>query len=56
MTSKSCAEKGNVNAKNVMQSWADAEWFTSRPEVPESLKITVLKVSENKHRRLITSP
>ena len=25
------AEKGNANAKAVLQSWADAEWFTSRP-------------------------
>lgn len=39
------AEKGNENAKAVVQSWADAEWFTSRPEVPESLTITVFKVS-----------
>ncbi len=39
------AEKGNANAKAVMQSWADAEWFTTRPEVPESLKITVFKVT-----------
>jgi len=38
------AEKGNANAKAVMQSWADAEWFTSRPEVPQSLTITVFKV------------
>ena len=38
------AEKGNVNAKAVVQSWADAEWFTSRPEVPESLTVTVFKV------------
>ena len=28
-----------------MQSWADAEWFTSRPEVPQSLTITVFKVT-----------
>ncbi|MBS0550959.1 MAG: aconitate hydratase B, partial [Proteobacteria bacterium] len=28
---KELAEKGNANAKAVMQSWADAEWFTSRP-------------------------
>lgn len=39
------AAAGNANAKAVMQSWADAEWFTSRPEVPESLTITVLKVT-----------
>jgi len=39
------AEKGNVNARAVLQSWADAEWFTSRPEVPESMTITVFKVT-----------
>jgi aconitate hydratase 2/2-methylisocitrate dehydratase len=39
------AEKGNANAKSVMQSWADAEWFTSRPAVPETLKLTVFKVT-----------
>lgn len=39
------AEKGSVNAKSVMQSWADAEWFTSRPEFPESIKLTVFKVT-----------
>ncbi|AVZ79190.1 bifunctional aconitate hydratase 2/2-methylisocitrate dehydratase [Zoogloeaceae bacteirum Par-f-2] len=42
---KELAEKGNANARAVMQSWADAEWFTSRPEVPASQKITVFKVS-----------
>ncbi len=42
---KELAEKGNANAKAVMQSWADAEWFTSRPEVPQSLTITVFKVT-----------
>ncbi|HEY1059034.1 MAG TPA: bifunctional aconitate hydratase 2/2-methylisocitrate dehydratase [Limnobacter sp.] len=42
---KNLADKGNANAKRVMQSWADAEWFTSRPEVPASIKLTVFKVS-----------
>ena len=37
--------KGNANAKSVLQSWADAEWFTSRPEVPKSIMLTVLKVT-----------
>ncbi|GGA04175.1 bifunctional aconitate hydratase 2/2-methylisocitrate dehydratase [Dyella caseinilytica] len=41
---KDKADKGNANAKAVLQSWADAEWFTSRPEVPQSLTITVFKV------------
>jgi aconitate hydratase 2/2-methylisocitrate dehydratase len=38
------AEGGNKFAKEVLQSWADAEWFTNRKSVPESLKITVFKV------------
>lgn len=39
------ADKGNKYAKAVLQSWADAEWFTSRPEVPESIKLSVFKVA-----------
>ena len=42
---KDLADKGNANAKSVLQSWADAEWFTSRPEVPASQKLTVFKVT-----------
>src|SRR5690606_33546654 len=41
---KEKADKGNANARAVLQSWADAEWFTSRPALPESLTITVFKV------------
>ncbi len=36
---------GAANAQRVLQSWADAEWFTSRPEVPQAMKLTVFKVS-----------
>lgn len=39
------AEKGNANAKSVLQSWADAEWFTSRPEVPASITVAIFKVT-----------
>ncbi|WKJ88942.1 bifunctional aconitate hydratase 2/2-methylisocitrate dehydratase [Methylomonas montana] len=39
------AEAGNAYAKQVLQSWADAEWFTAKPEVPEKLTVTVFKVS-----------
>jgi aconitate hydratase 2/2-methylisocitrate dehydratase len=39
------ARGGNVNAKTVLQSWAAGEWFTSRPEVPATQKLTVFKVS-----------
>ncbi len=38
------AQAGNAMAKEVMQSWADAEWFTSRPEVPRCIPVTVFKV------------
>ncbi len=38
------AKGGNANAQAVLKSWAEAEWFTSKPEVPESLTITVFKV------------
>ncbi len=42
---KDKADKGNANAKSVMQSWADAEWFTSRPEVPKSITVSIFKVT-----------
>ena len=41
---KEKADKGNAQAKAVLQSWADAEWFTSRPEVPQSITLSVFKV------------
>ncbi|MCX7166771.1 MAG: bifunctional aconitate hydratase 2/2-methylisocitrate dehydratase [Rhodocyclales bacterium] len=39
------AKAGSANAKAVMQSWADAEWFTQRPEVPKKISVTVFKVT-----------
>ena len=42
---KEKADKGNAHAKAVLQSWADAEWFTSRPEVAKSIRISVFKVT-----------
>ena len=42
---KELADGGNAHARVVLQSWADGEWFTSRPEVPASQKLTVFKVS-----------
>ena len=38
------AKAGNENAAATLQSWADAEWFTSRPKVPEIMTISVFKV------------
>ena len=34
----------NEHAMSVLQSWANAEWFTSRPDVPEAITVTVFKV------------
>ncbi len=39
------ADGGNANAKAVMQSWADAEWFTANDAVPESIKVAVFKAT-----------
>lgn len=38
------ADNGNANAKQVMQSWAEGEWFTAKPDIPEKLTVTVFKV------------
>ena len=35
---------GNAKAQEVMQSWADAEWFTSKDALQEKITITVFKV------------
>ncbi|MFT5112009.1 MAG: aconitate hydratase 2/2-methylisocitrate dehydratase [Parasphingorhabdus sp.] len=39
------AKNGNQQAKEVMQSWADADWFTRKPKVEESITLTVFKVT-----------
>ncbi|MDA9091351.1 bifunctional aconitate hydratase 2/2-methylisocitrate dehydratase [Porticoccaceae bacterium] len=39
------ADSGNANAKAVMQSWADAEWFTNNDAVPQSIKVAVFKAT-----------
>jgi aconitate hydratase 2/2-methylisocitrate dehydratase len=36
--------KTNPYAKQVINSWAEAEWFTSRPTLPEFITVTVFKV------------
>jgi len=38
------SKAGNANASAVIQSWADAEWFTSRPEVEKKITVSVFKV------------
>ncbi|WP_313021115.1 bifunctional aconitate hydratase 2/2-methylisocitrate dehydratase [Atlantibacter hermannii] len=39
------AKAGNAYAKQVMQSWADAEWFLSRPTLDDKITVTVFKVT-----------
>lgn len=39
------AKEGNARAQEVLESWAAGEWFTSQPEVAESIKAVVFKVS-----------
>ncbi len=41
---KELADAGNDYAKQVVQSWADAEWFTSRPKLANKITVTVFKV------------
>jgi aconitate hydratase 2/2-methylisocitrate dehydratase len=38
-------KKGNAVAKAVIESWAAAEWFTSRPELAKEITATVFKVT-----------
>ncbi len=38
------ASAGNANAKAVLASWAAAEWFTNRAQVPAKITVTVFKV------------
>ncbi|MCG7531114.1 bifunctional aconitate hydratase 2/2-methylisocitrate dehydratase [Psychrobium sp. MM17-31] len=42
---KEKADAGNAAAKSVIQSWADAEWFTSRNKVSEKITVKVFKVT-----------
>ena len=42
---KEKADAGNLLAQKVLQSWADAEWFTSREKVSEKISTTIFKVT-----------
>jgi len=35
---------GNTHAKTLMTSWANAEWFTSKPVLANEIKVVVFKV------------
>ena len=37
-------KKGNLYAKQLLQSWAEAEWFLQKERVPEKISLCVFKV------------
>ena len=39
------AKAGNQTAQEVIESWANAEWFTNRPKVPQKATYTAFKVT-----------
>ncbi|MEZ8699354.1 bifunctional aconitate hydratase 2/2-methylisocitrate dehydratase [Vibrio lentus] len=39
------AKAGNASAQQVLQSWADAEWFTAKEKVAEKITVKVFKVT-----------
>ena len=41
---KALMDKGNAKAKEVIESWANGEWFTNRPALEEEIVVTVYKV------------
>ena len=43
---QSILEKSSTNdfAKQVVNNWANAEWFTDKPELPNKIKLTVFRV------------
>ncbi|MDW3094459.1 MAG: bifunctional aconitate hydratase 2/2-methylisocitrate dehydratase [Gammaproteobacteria bacterium] len=38
-------KEGNAHAKKIIESWANGEWFTSKPELEEKITVTVFKVT-----------
>lgn len=42
---KTKMDNGNAYAKEVIESWSNAEWFTSRPKVQDKITVTVFKVT-----------
>ncbi|MEL0635064.1 hypothetical protein V6237_20170, partial [Pseudoalteromonas carrageenovora] len=51
------ANAGNADAKQIIESWAAAEWFTNKPAVAEKISVTVFKVTgETNTDELSTAP
>jgi aconitate hydratase 2/2-methylisocitrate dehydratase len=41
---KSLMDAGNAKAKEVVESWANGEWFTNKPELEKEITVTVYKI------------
>jgi len=41
---KALMDAGNALAKDVVESWANAEWFTNKPEMEKEITVTVYKI------------
>jgi len=41
---KDLMDEGNMFAKEVVESWANAEWFTNKPEMEKEITVTVYKI------------
>jgi aconitate hydratase 2/2-methylisocitrate dehydratase len=41
---KELADGGNSHAKSIIESWANAEWFTNKPALAEEMTLTVYKI------------
>ena len=41
---KELMDAGNAKAKEVIESWANAEWFTNKPALDEEMTLTVYKI------------
>ena len=41
---KDLMDAGNAKAKEVIESWANAEWFTNKPALEEAITLTVYKI------------
>jgi len=42
---EAAAKAGSAAAQKVLESWANAEWYLSKPEVPQTMTATVFKVT-----------
>ncbi|NPA59825.1 MAG: bifunctional aconitate hydratase 2/2-methylisocitrate dehydratase [Epsilonproteobacteria bacterium] len=41
---KALMDSGNAKAKEVVESWANGEWFTNKPEMEKEITLTVYKI------------